>query len=127
MLLPSDECPAVFLWLILGFCRGFLGLKKRHLCVSKKRFGVWTETHLRFPLNALTFELKRPCVLIQTQGRFFERDQYPKKSSEIFQEISFFPYPERDSYLLILLQVSFRETVRLKIRCSGVDSLSTVK
>lgn len=127
MLLPSDECPAVFLWLILGLCRGFSGLKKRHLCVSKKRFGVWTETHLRFPLNALTFEIKRPCVLIQTQGRFFEGGNTPQKSSEIFQKIGFILYSERDFYLLILLHVSFNDTVRLNTRCSGVESLSTLK
>lgn len=30
-------------------------------------------------------------------------------------------------YFLILAQLSFNDTVRLKIKCSGVDSLSTLK
>ena len=30
-------------------------------------------------------------------------------------------------YLFILLQVSLSDTVRLNTRCSGVDSLSTLK
>ena len=90
MLLPLDECPAVFLWLTLGLCRGFSSLKKRHLFVSKKRFDVWTETHLRFPLNALTFELKRPCVLIQTQGRFLRGVNTLKNRQKSSRKSAFF-------------------------------------
>lgn len=110
-----------------GALQGIFWPEKKTPLRFKKRFGVWTETHLRFPLNALTFEIKRPCVLIQTQGRFFEGGNTPQKSSEIFQKIGFILYSERDFYLLILLHVSFNDTVRLNTRCSGVESLSTLK
>ncbi|WP_308762509.1 hypothetical protein [uncultured Bacteroides sp.] len=74
-----------------GALQGIFWPEKRHLCVSKKRFGVWTETHLRFPLNALTFEIKRPCVLIQTQGRFFEGGKYPTKIVRNLPENRLYP------------------------------------
>lgn len=37
----------------------------------KKRKYVWNQMYLRFVLNALAFQVKRPCVLDETQRCFY--------------------------------------------------------
>ena len=64
---------------------------------------------------------------VQTQGRFFRGFKSLPKSSETFGNLHFPRVSEDCFYLLILLHVSFNDTVRLNTKCSGVESLSTLK
>lgn len=68
------------------FLRRIWRLEKNTSVFQRKRFDVWIETPLRLIRSAFAFKVKRPCVLVQTQGRFFRGFKKPSKIFENLQK-----------------------------------------